>query len=399
MESRLAFDQKMQDAKTKHGLSFEEWTQKHQKLYKMSRRELRGDEAVAQDYLADAPQFVRHLDTTNYQRYMPREHTPSGEQVYQSKLGRWVYNREFLLAIGQRCKKLPKRNDVTDFTKGDGEQLERTNFDGTDFENWFWRFEKYRKKSEQLRGKRLVEQDDVALWRTSSKNTHGSHRRTRSNHIANGVEVQNLRSSFNFLAEANAVEDNQTDMLEGYSSEEMNEDQALAMTLQAELDQEMAEALEAEFIADAAEEGAFTQLDHGPQDSESDEEYSVRPFSIRTSALKAGSGLQGREHVLEGQQGVAGTSRIPTQLHTPHLKTSSEIAETRVLNALHVVDSLLAPELALDSETACDVDPTLPQSQPQANVDKSDDEVRSQHFLAQLSARSLKDDRPPSYSE
>ena len=398
MESRLAFDQKMQDARTKRGLSFEGWSRKQQKLYKMSRRELRGDEAVAKDYLADAPQFVRHLDTTNYQRYMPREHTPSGEQVYHSKLGRWVYNREFLLAIGQRCKKLPKRNDVTDFTKGDGKQMERTNFDGRDSENWYWRFEKYGKKSEQLRETRFIEQDDVAVWRTSPNTTHDPHRRRRSNDIANGVEFQKFRRSFIFHAASNVAEEDHTYMLEGDSSERMNNDQALTMALQAELDQEMAEALEAEFTVDAAREAAFMRPDHGPQDSDSDEEYSVSPDSVRTSASKAGSGLQDREHTFRGQKGGAVTSQIPTQLDTSQNKTSSDIVEARKLNTLHVAGSLLAPDQALVPETSYDVNPRLPQSQPQANIDKSDDGVKSQHSPAPLSAQSLKGNRPPPYS-
>jgi hypothetical protein len=143
MESKLAFDQKMYNVRAKRGLSFEEGTRKRQKLFKMSRRELRGDEAVARDPEADVPQFVRHLDTTNYQRFMRREYAPSGQQVYLSKLGKWIYHRELLLEIGKCCKRMSKRGDVRDLTRGEGMQVERTNLEKSNEHDRRRRMKKY----------------------------------------------------------------------------------------------------------------------------------------------------------------------------------------------------------------------------------------------------------------
>lgn len=128
MESRLAFDQKIQDSRSRRDTSQEDHTLKRQKLYKMSRRELRGDEEVMADPKADIPQFVRHLDTVNYQRYMRRSNTPSGDEVYHSKLGRWTYSRDFLLAFQSRCAKLPEHENVRNATRTDA-PLQRTNLE------------------------------------------------------------------------------------------------------------------------------------------------------------------------------------------------------------------------------------------------------------------------------
>ena len=129
MESRLAFDQKIQDSRLRRNLSREAHTHKRQKLYKMSRRELRGDDAVKDDPDSDVPQFVRHLDTVNYQRFMHRIKTPSGDQVYESKLGKWTYNRDFILAFRGRCERIAEPQGVRNATKTSDETLSRTNLE------------------------------------------------------------------------------------------------------------------------------------------------------------------------------------------------------------------------------------------------------------------------------
>ncbi|KAL2421835.1 hypothetical protein ABEF95_008399 [Exophiala dermatitidis] len=95
----------------------EEYNKRRLKLMRMSRREMRGDEAVKDDPDADLPQFVRHLDTLNYRSYMSDRAAPSGDAIYDSKRGYWRYTREFLLEMGNRirCARLPPPPQIKAF--------------------------------------------------------------------------------------------------------------------------------------------------------------------------------------------------------------------------------------------------------------------------------------------
>ena len=75
------------------------------KLFRMSRRELRGpDQTAGNDYKSDELVYVRHLDTVNYQAFMNRHDAPSGQRVFQSKEGTWKYDHAFLLRFRDKCK-------------------------------------------------------------------------------------------------------------------------------------------------------------------------------------------------------------------------------------------------------------------------------------------------------
>lgn len=106
--TRHHWNQKMIDARARNAASrqadLEEYNRRRLKLMTMSRREMRGDEAVQNDPDADLPQFVRHLDTINYRFYMGVGSSPSGEAVYHSKRGHWTYTQKFLLSLGSRCR-------------------------------------------------------------------------------------------------------------------------------------------------------------------------------------------------------------------------------------------------------------------------------------------------------
>ncbi|KIW46842.1 uncharacterized protein PV06_02474 [Exophiala oligosperma] len=115
--TRHHWNQKMIEARARNAASrqadLEEYNRRRQKLLRMSRRELRGDEAVKDDPDADLPQFVRHLDTVNYRAYLSETAAPSGDSVYDSKRGYWRYNKEFLLKIRLRCQQLPKPSQLS----------------------------------------------------------------------------------------------------------------------------------------------------------------------------------------------------------------------------------------------------------------------------------------------
>jgi hypothetical protein len=345
-ESRLAFDQKMQDARAKRSLSFEDRTRKQQNLYRMSRRELRGNEAVKQDPLADAPQFVRHLDTMNYQRFMRWEHAPSGEQVYQSKLGRWVYDRNFLIEIGKRCKRLPKRSEFRNLTTGDGKDPGRTNL-----EAGYWKCENCGKKRKQRR---------------------------KPEPVSNPTSAQSAEHVGFDLPESEATD--------------MNDDYAVALALQYELDREMAESLNAEFVVDAAEVDTI-QFEHEPAASDSDERSSRRFPTARDFTVEADRDIQDRDHTLVHHELVDDTVfQSQTQSNNSTLTYSSE--NTRLPSGL---DDSIVPESSPDVNVAGDGLTSLPLSrtQAEAEVEESNHQANTGGPNEQLTAGLFPDDRSP----
>ncbi|KIX04512.1 uncharacterized protein Z518_05382 [Rhinocladiella mackenziei CBS 650.93] len=119
--TRYHWNQKMIEARARNAASrqadLEEYNRRRLKLMRMSRREMRGDEAVKDDPDADLPQFVRHLDTINYRRYMPDSAAPSANSVYDSKRGYWRYHMEFLLWIKKCCAHVPAPQQLSRYGK------------------------------------------------------------------------------------------------------------------------------------------------------------------------------------------------------------------------------------------------------------------------------------------
>ncbi|KAH0844713.1 hypothetical protein AYO21_01969 [Fonsecaea monophora] len=131
--TRYHWNQKMIEARARNAASrradLEEYNRRRLKLMRMSRREMRGDEAVKDDPDADLPQFVRHLDTINYRSYMSESAAPSGDAVYDSKRGYWRYTREFLLEMRGRCERVPPPTQLNsrDNIEGGRMRFARTN--------------------------------------------------------------------------------------------------------------------------------------------------------------------------------------------------------------------------------------------------------------------------------
>jgi hypothetical protein len=130
---RIEWNLKIIEARRRSALSrqadMEEYNKKRLRLMRMSRRELRGDAIVEHDAQADAPQYVRHLDTFNYRRYMPQEAAPTGNEVYLSKKGHWTYARNFLKHFARFCSDLPLRDDVAVATSTKELEFSRTNLE------------------------------------------------------------------------------------------------------------------------------------------------------------------------------------------------------------------------------------------------------------------------------
>ncbi|KAJ9607749.1 hypothetical protein H2200_007827 [Cladophialophora chaetospira] len=109
--TRLHWNQKIIEARARNAASrtadVEEWNRQRLRSRTMTRREMRGDQAVQNDPDADIPQLVRHLDTMNYKNHMPDSAAPSPEAVFASKRGYWRYSKAFLLATQRRCSHIP----------------------------------------------------------------------------------------------------------------------------------------------------------------------------------------------------------------------------------------------------------------------------------------------------
>lgn len=355
MESKLAFDQKMQDARAERGISFEEGTRKRQKLYKMSRRELRGDEAVAHDPEADAPQFVRHLDTTNYQRFMRREQAPSGQQVYQSKSGRWVYHREFLLQIGRHCKRMPKRDGVRVLTRGDGMQIERTNLE----------------KSEEQDQRRRMKKHGQKYSMTSAGSGSGNMLHLRDNDEAEATALLDVRR-FSFLPnKAKAIEQGEPSIHQPESVQDVSDDYMVAMALQAQLDREMADALNAEFVADVAEAACLQILEHDSEDTESDQ-HSIHPLKSQISAPNENEAVLDIGHALQDNDNQTLLAGDQAQLKMCTARQTPNLEDKGNHSAPGASDSLVAPEEVAQSEAGGGdlSEPATSQTRPKPKADQ-----------------------------
>jgi hypothetical protein len=355
IESRLAFDQKiLQDARAKRSLGFEDRTRKQQTLYRMSRRELRGDEAVERDPLADAPQFVRHLDTMNYQSFMRREHAPSGEQVYQSKFGRWVYGRNFLIEIGKCCKRLPKRSEFRNLTTGGWKIPGRTNLKAG-----YWKYENCGKKRKQRDKRKRLEPVSIPTTAQSAE------------HV--GFDLPEAETAV------------------------MNDDYAVALALQYELDREMAERLNAEFVADAAEVDT-TQFEHEPADSDSNEGSSRHFLTACDFTVEAGRDIQDREHTLHHELIDDTVFQSQTQSNNSTLTYYSS-ENTRLPSGLDDSRSSIVLEPSLDLNVASDDLTSLPLSrtQPEAEVDASNHQANIEGPNERSTAGLFPDDKSPIY--
>jgi hypothetical protein len=133
MESRIAFDQRMSDARARELNSqmadFEEYRSNRRREMRMSRREMRGDEAVKDDPDADLQQFLRNLDIINYQNYCYEQ--PTGDEIYASKHGSWKYNTGFLKRFMKRCSSHKQAEFIKRLTCSDSpdSQSLKTNMD------------------------------------------------------------------------------------------------------------------------------------------------------------------------------------------------------------------------------------------------------------------------------
>jgi hypothetical protein len=169
MESRIAFDHKIRDARKREISSqladLEEYERNRRRQMLMSRRELRGDEAVKNDPDADVQQFVRNLDMFNYEsllfcRGILSRVQPTGDEVYASKHGRWKYNSHFLKHFRRQCWRHNNAASLRSVTTSDSPDapIPKTNME-------LWMMERRRIMDEQ------AELEQLARTPNSSSNS------------------------------------------------------------------------------------------------------------------------------------------------------------------------------------------------------------------------------------
>ena len=275
--ARLEWNMKIIEARRvaaeSHQADLFEYNTKRLKLLRMSRRELRGDEAVKDDPNADIQQYVRHLDTFNYRRFMPEHAAPTGNEVYQSKRGYWTYSKDFLKHVGLFCEKLPANQALTAATMAGAPVFSRT----TQVE---------RAERKRLHGlRRILEKGlDRKVDRSQLDKWHNLKPLVREmlmvQHFPVDQILLSLSQDHNFSLERAETKwmlrmwwDEWSNPLYGYSrepdwgaldEEPESSDFQLAMKVQEEMDREFAEDLQSAFWGDEAIEHDEDQTSSHP---------------------------------------------------------------------------------------------------------------------------------------
>lgn len=157
----------------------EEYNRKLSRSLKMSRRQMRGDDAVQGDPEAGVLQFVRDLDVVNYRSLMPDDCAPSAEEIYESKRGRWRYNKNFLLRAQKGCDgvrwPLQFFNYLNENHPGPFQRSNREKLEELDMQNRCWNIFKLDILKFQMRrtaASGYVEEDDDVHFYNYAQNHH-----------------------------------------------------------------------------------------------------------------------------------------------------------------------------------------------------------------------------------
>jgi hypothetical protein len=176
----------------------------------------------------------------------------------------------------------------------------------------------------------------------------------------------------------------------------MNDDYAVALALQYELDREMAESLNAEFVADASEFDT-TQFEREPVDSDSDSDEGS--FSTaRDFTVEADQGIQDRQRTLRHELTDDTVFQNQKQSNNSPLTYSSK--NTRLPSGLDDSQCSIVPEPSLDLNVAGDNPTSLPLSrtQPKAEADESNHQANIEAPNEQSVTGPFPSDRPPMYT-
>jgi hypothetical protein len=146
--------------------------------------------------------------------------------------------------------------------------------------------------------------------------------------------------------EAKATQPDKTSLLQPESSQNASDDYMVALVLQAELDHEMADALNAEFVADAAEAACIQGFEYGPEEAES-AQYSIHPLESHTTASNKNEAIPDLGHISQDYDNEALLSRGEAQLkmftagHMPNLGDKGNHSATRASGRLVTPEEVL----------------------------------------------------------
>ena len=131
---------------------------------------------------------------------------------------------------------------------------------------------------------------------TSTDADSGSMLHLRGNDKAEAMATQDKRR-FSFLPKkAKGTQSDKPSLLQPESFQDASDDYMVALALQAELDREIAEALNAEFVADAADAVCIQSFEYGLEEAES-AQYSIHPLECQTTELNKNEAVPDLGHI------------------------------------------------------------------------------------------------------
>jgi hypothetical protein len=178
---------------------------------------------------------------------------------------------------------------------------------------------------------------------TSTDADSGSMLHLRGNDKAEAMALRNKRR-FSFLPDkAKAPQPDKPSLLQPESFQDASDDYMVALALQAELDHEMADALNAEFVADAAEAACIQSFEYGSEEAES-ASYSIHPLESHTTASNKNEAVPDLGHISQDYDNATLLSRGEAQLKMSTAGQMPNLGDKGNHSATRASGRLVTPE-------------------------------------------------------
>jgi hypothetical protein len=230
-----------------------------------------------------------------------------------------------------------KRDDVRDLTRGEGMQVERTNLEKSNEHDQRRRMEKYEHKYSV----------------TSTDTGSGSMLRLRGNDKAEAMVLRDKRR-FSFLPDkAKATQPDKPSLLQPESFQDASDDYMVALALQAELDREMADALNAEFVAGALDAACIQSFEYELEEAESAQDP-THPLESQTTELNKNEAVPNLGHVSQDDDDETLLPTGEAQLKMTTAGPMPNLGDQGNYSAARASGGLITPEEVLYSALAGD---------------------------------------------
>jgi hypothetical protein len=165
------------------------------------------------------------------------------------------------------------------------------------------------------------------------------------------MAIQDKRR-FSFLPKkAKATQSDKPSLLQPESFQDASDDYMVALALQAELDREIAEALNAEFVADAADAVCIQSFEYGLEEAES-AQYSIHPLEYQTTELNKNEAVPDLGHISQDDDDETLLSRGEAQLKMFTAGPMPNLGDQGNHSAARASGGLVTPEEVLYSGSA-----------------------------------------------